>query len=189
MAVTNSQIRKHLTTLSEWRKMGEAGVFPADSRLELINGEVLEMSPIGSQHASHLKRLFHYFAKKIDFNDALLSIQDPLQLNNLSEPEPDLMLLQPDPGFYQSQHPKANNVLLLVEIADTSLFLDQNLKLQLYAQHNIPEYWIMNLLDNTLEVYRQPQGKSYEFKNTLRAGDTIKLLKLPEISAVIDDLL
>jgi len=169
--------------------MAEASIFPPDSRLELINGEILEMSPIGPNHASHLKRLFHFFAQAIDFNQAILSIQDPLQLGKLSEPEPDLMLLRPDPDFYSAQHPVAEDVFLITEVADHSLSFDQNQKLRLYALHNIPEYWLLNLNESCLEVYRQPHDESYEAKSILHSGDSLKLLKLPDLTVNIKDIL
>jgi Uma2 family endonuclease len=156
MATVNP--KKHLTDLNEWRKMGEAGIFPPDCRLELINGEILEVAPISSNHSGHLNRINKLLT--IPGSDkAITSIQNPLQLDDLSEPEPDLMLLKPNDDFYCSHHPNANDVLLLIEVADTSLAYDQNQKLHLYALHNIPEYWLLNLNDSCLEVYRRPFGE------------------------------
>ena len=188
MAVSTVEVHRHLTDITEWHKMGEAGIFSPESRLELINGEILEMSPIGSNHASHVKRLLRCFSKKIA-EQAILSVQDPLQLNDLSEPEPDLILLRPEPTFYNLNHPTASDVLLLVEVADSSLEYDLNHKLRLYALHNIPEYWLLNLNDSCLEVYRRPQGETYEEKTTLRSGDSITLLQLPDLTVNVGDIL
>ena len=115
-------------------------------------------------------------------NNALINSQNPLQLGDLSEPEPDFMLLKPNADFYSSRHPNADDVLLLIEVADSSLTFDQNQKLRLYALHGIPEYWLLNLNDLSLEVYRKPNGEVYAEKTTLRAGDTITLSQLPEIN-------
>ena len=164
---------KHLTNLDEWRRLGEAAIFPPDNRLELINGEILEMAPIGFNHAGHVIRLLNFFAPRIA-NKALLNAQNPLQLSDLSEPEPDFMLLKPNADFYSSRHPTASDVLLLIEVADTSLKFDQNQKLHLYAVHGIPEYWLLNLNDLSLEVYRKPNGEVYAEKTTLHAGDNRK---------------
>ncbi|MGZ8193412.1 MAG: Uma2 family endonuclease [Methylobacter sp.] len=179
---------KHLTNLDEWRRLGEANIFPPESRLELINGEILEMVPIGFNHAGHVIRLLNIFAPLVG-NKALINAQNPLQLGDLSEPEPDFMLLKPNDDFYSSRHPNANDVLLLIEVADSSLTFDQNQKLHLYAQHGIPEYWLLNLNDSCLEVYREPNGEVYAEKTTLRAGDTLTLSQLPEITLRIADIL
>jgi len=179
---------KHLTNLDEWRRLGEANIFPPDSRLELIDGEILEMAPIGFNHAGHLKRINMLFTRLVPHN-LVTSVQDPLQLGDLSEPEPDFMLLKPNPDNYCSRHPNADDVLLLIEVADSSLAFDQRQKQRLYALHGIPEYWLLNLIDNCLEVYRHPHGDSYEQKTTLRAGDSISLSQLPGIAIKLSDIL
>ena len=179
---------KHLTNINEWRRLGEANIFPPESRLELINGEILEMAPIGFNHAGHVIRLLNFFAPLVS-NKALVNAQNPLQLGDLSEPEPDFMLLKPNADFYSSRHPNANDVLLLIEVADSSLTFDQNQKLRLYALHGIPEYWLLNLNDECLEVYRKPNDEVYAEKTTLRAGDTITLSQLNEISIRMADIL
>ena len=179
---------KHLTNLDEWRRMGEANIFPPGSRVELINGEILDMAPIGSYHAGHLKRINHVFSKIIPGN-LITSVQDPLQLGDLSEHEPDFMLLKPHEDFYTSRHPIADDVLLLIEVADSSLRFDQNEKLRLYALHGVPEYWLLNLNDNCFEVYRKPNGESYAEKTTLHAGDSVTLSQLPEIAVQMSNIL
>jgi len=179
---------KHLTNIDEWRRLGEANIFPPVSRLELINGEILEMSPIGFNHSGHLNRINKLFAKLIP-DTVIPSVQNPLQLGDLSEPEPDFMLLKPNADFYSSRHPNAEDVLLLIEVADSSLTFDQNQKLRLYALHGIPEYWLLNLNDLSLEVYRKPNGEVYAEKTTLRAADIITLSQLDEISIRIADIL
>jgi Uma2 family endonuclease len=181
-------VRKHSTDIHEWQKLGEANIFPPDSRIELIEGEIFEMSPIGSNHAGHLKRITNLLTILVA-GKAIVSVQDPLQLGDLSEPEPDFMLLKLNPDFYSSCHPVADDVLLLIEVADSSLNFDQNQKLHLYALHNISEYWLLNLNDNCLEVYRKPHGEVYAEKNTLYKGDSITLSQLPDISIQVADIL
>jgi Uma2 family endonuclease len=180
--------RKHLTNLDEWRRLGEAAIFPPDSRLELIEGEILEMAPIGFNHAGHVMRLINFFAPLIA-GKAIVNAQNPLQLGDLSEPEPDFMLLKPNPDFYSLRHPVASDVLLMIEVADSSLAFDQNQKQRLYALHGIPEYWLLNLNDNCLEVYRRPHGELYEEKTTLRTGDSISLSQLPDVTVQLSDIL
>ena len=179
---------KHLTNIDEWRRLGEANIFPPGSRVELIDGEILDMAPIGFNHSGHLNRL-NKLLTKLAPDDVIASVQNPLQLGDLSEPEPDFMLLKPNDDFYSSRHPNASDVLLLVEVADSSLTFDQNQKLRLYALHGIPEYWLLNLNDLSLEVYRKPNGEVYAEKTTLHASDTITLSQLPEISIRIADIL
>lgn len=179
---------KHLINSAEWRKLGEANIFPPESRVQLINGEILDMPPIGFNHAGHIIRLVNFFAPKVA-DKALINVQNPLQLGDLSEPMPDFMLLKPDPDFYTTRHPNAGDVLLLVEIADTSLKFDQTEKLKLYALHAIPEYWLVNLVDLCLEVYREPNGDSYAQKTTLRNGDSVALAQIPELNIQITDIL
>ncbi|MDO9138974.1 MAG: Uma2 family endonuclease, partial [Methylobacter sp.] len=170
-------VTKHMTNLDEWRRLGEANIFPPGSRLELIEGEIFDMAPIDCNHSGHVIRLNHVLSALIS-DDAIFSIHNPLQLGDLSEPEPDFMLLKPNDNCYSTRHPNADDVLLLIEVADSSLSFDQNQKLRLYASHNIPEYWLMNLKDTCLEVYRQPHGDCYGEKTTLRAGDSVTLSQL-----------
>jgi Uma2 family endonuclease len=179
---------KHLTNLTEWRRLGEAAIFPPDSRVELINGEIFDMAPIGFNHAGHVIRLLNFFAPRVA-DKALINAQNPLQLGDLSEPEPDFMLLKPHADYYSSRHPTAEDVLLLIEVADTSLKFDQNQKLRLYALHGISEYWLLNLNDVCLEVYRKPFGETYKEKTTLYQGDTVALLQLPKLSIPIAAIL
>ncbi len=188
MAITTATVRKHLTDIKEWQKLGEANIFAPGSRLELIEGEILEMAPIGFNHSGHINRLVKLLTKLIS-DDVIPSVQNPLQLGDLSEPEPDFMLLKPNDDFYCSRHPNADDVLLLIEVAESSLSFDQNQKLHLYASHNIPEYWLMNLNDSCLEIYRQPHGDCYGEKTTLHSGDSVTLSQLNQITINIADIL
>ncbi len=189
MSVTTDNFcKKHLTNLDEWKRLGEANIFPPGSRVELINGEIIDMAPIGSNHSGKINRLTQLLVRLVS-NQAVVSIQNPVQLGDLSEPEPDLMLLKPNDDFYSSQHPQANDVLLLIEVADSSLKFDQNQKLRLYAMHNISEYWLLNIKDCCIEVYRQPHDGLYAEKNTLRSGDKITLSQLKNITINISDIL
>jgi Uma2 family endonuclease len=166
--------QKHSITVTEWQKMVAANAFSPENRIELINGEILEMPPIGCNHAGHVKRLTRLFAPLL-MEKAIISVQDPLQLGDLSEPQPDFMLLRPDADFYTTRHPQAEDVLLLVEVAESSLCYDRKRKQRLYALFGIPEYWVINLNNESLEVYRQPLAESYAQKSTLFYGETLTL--------------
>jgi Uma2 family endonuclease len=183
-----TSVLKHVTDIQEWKKLGEANIFPPESHLELIDGEILEMAPIGFNHAGHVTRLMNVFGPLLA-DKAIMTAQNPLQLGDLSEPEPDFMLLRPEKVFYTQRHPTAEDVLLLVEVAESSLDYDQTIKLGLYARYNIAEYWVLNLNTGCLEVYRQPQGHLYQQKNTLKVGDTITLSLLDSIEIKVSEIL
>ena len=187
MTIATTGVRKHLTDIHEWRKLGEANIFPPESHLELIEGEILEMAPIGFNHAGHVIRLNKLFNKVVG-EHAIISIQNPLQLSNLSEPEPDFALLRPDADDYTTRHPNAEDVLLLIEVADSSFHYDQNEKQRLYARYQIPEYWLINLNNSTIEIYRQPCESIYQQKTTLKVGDSITLSQL-DIMINVNDIL
>jgi Uma2 family endonuclease len=180
--------QKHLTDLAEWHRMGEAGIFPPESRLELINGEILHMAPIGFNHAGHVNRLTSVFAPLLA-KQAIVGVQNPLQLGDLSEPEPDFVLLRPETSFYSTRHPNADDVLLLIEVSDSTLRFDRTQKMRLYATYFIPEYWIVNLIDNCLEVYRQPQDGDYLDKAVLTANDQIDLVSFNHIQIQVGAIL
>ncbi|MEY4211377.1 MAG: hypothetical protein RLZ92_1758 [Pseudomonadota bacterium] len=180
--------QKHLTDLAEWHRMGEAGIFPPESHLELIEGEILTMAPIGFNHSGQVNRLNRIFNQLVA-DQTIISIQNPLQLGDLSEPEPDLVLLKPEADDYSNRHPNANDVLLIIEVSDSTLRFDRGQKLRLYANHQIPEYWIVNLIDHCLEVYRQPDNGDYLDKTVRGKTDQINLLALPEIKVAVESIL
>ena len=180
--------KKHLTDIAEWHRMGEAGIFPPESRMELIEGEILHMAPIGFNHAGHVTRLTRYFICLLDSSITVRS-QNPLQLGDLSEPEPDLALVKADSADYTTRHPNAADVMLVVEVSDSTLRFDRMQKLRLYATHDIPEYWIVNLIDNCLEVYRQPQDSEYLEKIVLTKADNLSLQAFPDIRIAVADIL
>jgi Uma2 family endonuclease len=169
--------------------MVAANAFSPENRIELIDGEILEMPPIGFNHAGHLKRIANLFAPLVVAKKAIISVQDPLRLGDFSEPQPDFMLLKPEESFYTTHHPEATDVLLLIEVADSSLSYDREHKARLYALYGIAEYWLVNLNNESIEVYLQPTNDGYEQKSTLHYGETICLSQLPEISVNTADIL
>ncbi len=153
-------LTRHRLTVADYYRMGEAGVFAPDARVELIEGEVIDMAPIGTRHASAVSRLNRAATAAVG-TTAIVSVQNPLRLNDLSEPEPDLMLLEPRADFYGSAHPTAADVLLLIEVADTSARYDREIKLPLYARHGISEVWIVDLDARLVRFFRAPAGDVY----------------------------
>ncbi len=188
MQVPTVQIQRRLFTVQEYEQMIRAGVFGEDDRLELIEGAVIAMSPIGPGHAATVKRLAELFYEQVR-EHAIVSVQDPVRLDEHSEPQPDLALLRRRDDYYATAHPRPEDVLLIVEVADTSVEFDQTVKLRLYARAGIPEVWILNLPEVNLEVYRGPTASGYKEKRTLGAGDTISPLALPDVTFAVSDIL
>jgi Uma2 family endonuclease len=153
-------LKRHRLTVADYYRMGEAGIFAPNARVELIEGEVIDMAPIGTRHAAAVMRLTRLASVASD-SRAIVSVQSPLRLSDLSEPEPDLMLLQPRADFYADAHPTAADVLLLIEVADTSARYDREIKLPLYARHGVPEVWIVDLEARLLRFFGKPTGDAY----------------------------
>lgn len=151
-------------------KMAEAAILKPDDRVELIGGEIFDMVPIGSGHASKTDRLTRLLARAAPEGAAHLGVQRPLRLDALHEPQPDLMLLKPRTDDYAGRHPNAADVLLLIEVSETSLAFDRGTKLPLYAKFGVPEVWIVDLKGAAIEVYRQPAGEAYAVHERLTSG-------------------
>jgi Uma2 family endonuclease len=147
-------------TVAEYHRMGEVGILGDRDRVELIEGELIAMSPIGSQHSGTVITLSHVLWSAVGTR-ALVSVQNPVKLDDFSEPEPDFALLRLRPDNYRDAHPQPADVLLLIEIADTSLNYDRTVKRALYARHAIPEFWIVDLTAGEIEMCRQPQADGY----------------------------
>ena len=167
--------------------MGETGILPPDARVELLDGEIHDMSPIGTLHGGMVNRLIRFFAPSAR-GRCLLSAQTPTHLNAYSEPQPDLMLLKPAPDDYMTHHPVPDDVLLLIEVADSSLAHDSGRKLAAYARSGIGEVWIVNLPKQAIEVYREPQGSEFALKTVLCAGDKASPAVFPDVTVDIREL-
>ncbi len=166
------QISKRLLTVSEYHKMAEAGILTEDDRVELIHGEIIEMSPIGSKHAGHVNRIMAFFMKQIG-NLAIVSVQNPVVTGAYSEPEPDIAILRYRADFYEDSHPQPEDVFLIIEVADTSLDYDRDTKMKLYATAGIPEFWIINLEDEQIEVHKNPAQDKYLFQENIKRDGSL----------------
>lgn len=172
--------QRHRLTVAEYHRMGQAGVFSEDDRVELIEGDIVDMAPIGSSHAGTVKYLINILKLAVG-ERAIVSAQDPLALDRNSEPQPDIALLKPRTDFYRTAHPQPEDVLLLVEVADTTLRYDREVKLPLYARHNIPEVWIVDLENRGLCVYREPAEAGYRNAQTVEHPGVLVPVTLPDI--------
>lgn len=157
----SAKLLKRLFTVEEYERMVQANILTAAERVELLNGEIVEMSPIGTRHAACVKRLNQLFSQILN-GRALVGVQDPIRLSDSSQPQPDLTLLQPRSDFYATAHPQPQDVLLIVEVADASADYDRQVKISLYAQAGIIEVWLVNLAEQYIEVYRQPSVNGYQ---------------------------
>jgi Uma2 family endonuclease len=175
-------------TVEDYHRMAEVGILGEDDRVELIEGEIVEMPPIRSLHGGTVKALIHLFSKYIG-DRAIVAAQDPVRLTDISEPQPDLMLLRPRPDFYRDSHPTPADVLLLVEVADTSAAYDRSEKLPLYARAGIPEYWLVDLERGVLEVHRSVAGDRYGEVHELAAGARVAPASLPDVELDVGEIL
>jgi Uma2 family endonuclease len=182
------QIERRLFTTNEYEQMIQAGVFGEDERLELIAGEIIEMTPISSGHAGHVNRLVRLFTRLLG-DRALTAVQNPIQLGEHSEPQPDLALLRPRADDYIDSHPRAEDVLLLIEVCETSLDYDRKIKAPLYARSGIVEVWLVSLIDHCVEVYREPRPTGYRTHDVLQLDDSISPLAFPDTTVDMSAIL
>ncbi|MCB1824624.1 MAG: Uma2 family endonuclease [Candidatus Competibacteraceae bacterium] len=178
---------RHRLTVADYHRMGMTGVLAEDAHVELIEGEIFDMAPIGSLHAGTVSYLSRLWVRAIG-DRAIVWIQNPVALDQCSEPEPDVALLRPRADFYKTRHPQASDVLLIIEVADSSLRYDREVKLPLYARHGIAEVWIVDLVLNVVDVHRQPQADRY--RESLRLSPPIRLapLAFPDLDLDLRDL-
>ena len=175
-------------TVDDYYRLAREGVIPPDARTELIEGELVWMNAIGSPRAMVVKRLLRCFASRIG-SRALLSIQDPVRLDDGSQPQPDVALLTPRADDYGNGHPSAVDVLLLVEVADSSLAFDRGRKRALYARFGIREYWIVNVEAAEVEVCRDPAPSGYASMELAGLNAVLTVAALPGVAVPVRDIL
>src|SRR5215210_3521301 len=146
------ELENHSFTAEEFQRMGEAGIFRQGARLELIEGEIIEMSPIGSLHAACVKFLSGLLHRLFG-GTLIVGVQDPIRLSDFSEPQPDVTLLRWRDDYYRAKHPTPADVLLVIEVADTTVVKDKAIKIPLYARSRVPEAWLVNIPEEQIEIY------------------------------------
>lgn len=171
----SSLARVFRVSVTDYHRMGETGILGPDLRTELIDGEIVEMPPIGHPHAGTVKFLANLMKETVG-RDAIVAVQDPVWLDDHSEPLPDIALLRPRPDYYRNGHPGPADVLLLVEVADSSLAYDREVKLPRYSRAGIPEVWLVDLAGRRLAIYRQPTADGY---SEIRTADDLNAIALP----------
>jgi len=182
-------------SVSEYQKMGEAGILSEDEHIELIDGVIIQMSTEGTRHSVIITKIAMQFYGLVTEGKVLLRVQHPILLNDEREPEPDLALVKTrEDAYYLETHPRPDDVLLLIEVADTSLEYDKEIKLSRYADSKIEEVWIVNLVDSIIEVYREPlvlsnRTAGYRIRTDFAKGDTILPQAAPSLEIAVDDVL
>jgi Uma2 family endonuclease len=188
MSVTTTEwLRRHRLSVDDYYRMAEMGVLAPDARVELIEGEIIDMSPIGSRHGGTLGFIHRQLAEAVGKSAMLLS-QSSLRLDRWNEPQPDLMVLRPRPDFYRTSHPMASDVLLLLEVSDSTLRYDRQVKVPLYARHGVPEVWIVDVTGNELHCLRSPQNGAYTDATCLRAPGNVPLSLLDALAVDLEGL-
>ena len=176
-------------TVDEYHRMGEAGILSQDDRVELLAGEVVDMSPIGPLHAGTVGRLTTLLSSRLG-TQVIVWIQNPLLLRpEASEPQPDVVLLRLRTDFYTRAHPEARDVYLVIEVADTSVEKDRDVKFPIYARAGVPEAWLLDMVADRLEVHRHPTPDGYQDVRPFQRGESVAPQAFPDLVLTVDDLL
>jgi Uma2 family endonuclease len=173
-------------SVEEYQKLGEVGIFHEDDRVELLNGEIVIMAPIGLRHMNAVRRLINTMARKYG-SRCLVDAQNPLVIDGESMPQPDLLLLRQD--LDEGREPTPEDVLLLVEVADSSLSYDSRDKRDAYARTGVREYWLLNLPQNQLHVFRDPDSHGYRSEVIIRADESVAPLAFPQETVALAEIL
>jgi Uma2 family endonuclease len=178
---------RHKLSIEDFHQMSRAGILREDSRVELIEGELIDMAPIGSRHASVVSTLSMLFARQVG-ELVIVSTQNRLSLPPDNEPQPDIAILKPSLDRYRNALPAAEDVLLLIEVADTSVEYDREIKLPLYARHSIPEVWFIDLNRGVLEIHLEPTNKGYRKLLTPDNRETIAPTLVEEVRLALSEI-
>ena len=182
------QLTRWRFTVDDYYAMAAAGILREGDRVELIDGEIVELAPIGPGHASVVDRISALFARLLG-DRAHLRSQNPIRLDRYNEPEPDFAILRRQPDGYRNAHPSTEDVLLVVEVSDTTLATDRDVKMPLYAYFGMTEAWIVDVQHEVVAVFREPTPRGYRLVTPMRRGDSVRPLAFPDVEIAVDDLL
>jgi Uma2 family endonuclease len=188
LAASSERVRLRPITVDDYHRMGDAGILRPDERVQLISGRIIAMPPIGPEHAYRVRRIGRLL-EAVFGGRAVVSAQQPITLDTLSEPEPDIALVRLPEKRYEFAHPTSADVLLVIEVADATLRTDRGRKLRAYARSGVPEYWIVNLTDGVVETYTDPDRDRYRTKRIVQRGEAVSPLAFPDDVIAADDLL
>ncbi len=182
------EITKRLFDVDDYHRMAQAGILSEDDRVELIGGEIVAMTPIGPRHNASVNRATRALVTTVG-DRAIVQVQGSVRLDRFQEPQPDLVLLRSQPDFYASRLPGAADILLIIEVAESSLDYDREVKARIYAQSEVQEYWLVDLDERLVSCYTEPQGGAYQRLQQCRAGQSLAPRALPECTIAVDVLL
>ncbi len=188
MLITEAPFTLRKWTVKEYHKLGKIGFFHPEERVELISGNILKMSAKGTAHTSALGRTDRLFQDLFN-NLAWVRVQDPIALDDNSEPEPDIAVVRIDPLDYATHHPTPSEVYLIIEVADSSLAYDREIKAKIYARSGIADYWILNVNERQLHVFREPTEDGYQSEIILGESASISPLQFPAFNIAIQQML
>ena len=180
-AASTSSPTRHRFTVADYYAMADAGILTENDRVELLDGDIIDMPPIGDWHQAKVIRFNHSFSPLMQ-GQAIVSIQGPTRLSDISEPQPDAMLLKWRDDYYDGGHPKPSDVLLLIEVSDTTVDYDRNRKLSAYARAGIPEVWIVSRQDRRIEAYTEPADGTYSNVRHVGPTETIAPQSFPDVA-------
>lgn len=175
------QVEKRYFKVGEYHRMGAAGVFSEDDRIELVEGEIVEMTPIGRRHAACVAKLTELLGRQ---QETIVWVQNPVHLDEFTEVQPDVALLRRREDFYSRSHPTPADVLLVVEVADTSAAYDREVKLPLYARAGVPGVWLVDLNEGAVEVYAAPESGEYRESRRMARGESLAAREVAGFSPV-----
>lgn len=179
---------RHRFTVDEYERMGEAGILSEDDRVELLDGEIVEMTPIGPLHASVVDRLTRLLVQRLG-DRAIVRVQNPLRLPPRSEPQPDLVVARERADFYQDGHPQPEDVLLCIEVSDSTLAVDRGVKVPLYARSGVAEVWIVDVGAEAVTVHAERHDIGYADVRTARGGQALQVPGFPDVTMTVADVL
>jgi Uma2 family endonuclease len=182
------ELEHRLFTVDEYYRMAAAGILNEDDRVELIDGEIVHMPPIGSNHASVVDTLAGLLTSQLRRDQAIVRVQNPVRLNNLSELQPDISLLKPRGDRYKHAHPGTDDIFLVIEVAESSAMSDREVKIPRYAGAAVPEVWLIDLNDQVVEVYRDPGEGEYRDQRRVARDESLSPQALPDVKVQGDDI-
>lgn len=181
------QLLRRKFTVEQFHKMAESGILNEDDRVELIRGEIIEMAAIGAKYAACRRRLNNFLHRKLG-DGVIISVQNPIELDDSSEPQPDVALLKPCEDNYLSAHPQPKDVFLIIEVADTTIKYDREVKIPLYAQEGVAEVWLVDINEECVEVFREPVNGSYQKVEKFGRGDLV-IQAFENVNIGVDEIL
>ena len=182
------QLLRRKFTVEQFHKMAESGILNEDDRVELIRGEIIEMAAIGTKHACCVRRVDKVLHRRLN-DEVIISVQNPIGLDDNSEPQPDIALLKPREDDYLLAHPQPKDVFLIIEVADSTIKYDREVKIPLYAEQGVVEVWLVDINEECVEVYQQPVNGIYQKVEKFSRGESLIIQALDDVNITVDEIL